>query len=40
VKYEPNGYTYSGLSAGIRSDYNYYYPQAGTNVMGSLALSF
>jgi iron complex outermembrane receptor protein len=40
VKYEPNGYTYSGVSGGVRSDYNYYYPQAGSNVLGSLILSF
>jgi iron complex outermembrane recepter protein len=40
VKYEPNGYTYSGISAGVQSDYNFYYPQAGTNLLGSLTLSF
>jgi iron complex outermembrane receptor protein len=42
VKYEPNGATYPGgiSSTGIRTDYNYYYPQAGTNFMGNLVLKF
>lgn len=40
VKYAPNGYTYSDSFAGQRSDYNYYYPQAGRNFMGMLKLSF
>lgn len=40
VKYEPNGYTYSGSMGGTRYDFNYYYPQAGTNFLTSLTLSF
>jgi iron complex outermembrane receptor protein len=40
VKYEPNGYTFSGSMGGTRYDFNYYYPQAGTNVLTSLALKF
>ncbi len=40
-EYESNGATYpGGITGGIRSDYNYYYPQAGTNVLGSLTLTF
>ena len=39
-KYEPNGYTYSGISGGVRSDYNYYYPQAGRNFLMQLTLTF
>jgi len=42
LKYESNGATYPGgiSSTGIRTDYNYYYPQAGTNFMGNLVLKF
>jgi iron complex outermembrane receptor protein len=40
VKYEPNGYTWSAMYGGTRADFNYYYPQAGTNVLGSLVLVF
>jgi iron complex outermembrane receptor protein len=40
VKYEPNGYTYSGFIGGVRSDFNFYYPQAGTNFMINLTLKF
>ena len=40
VKYEPNGYTFSGSMGGTRYDFNYYYPQAGTNVLTSLTLKF
>ena len=39
-KYEPNGYTYSGISGGVRSDYNYYYPQAGRNYLMQVTLGF
>ena len=40
VKYEPNGYTYGGFSGGTRIDYNFYYPQAGTNFMTNLTFKF
>lgn len=39
-KYEPNGYTFSGITGGKRYDFNYYYPQAGTNVLANLILTF
>ncbi|MFA9213521.1 MAG: TonB-dependent receptor [Candidatus Methylacidiphilales bacterium] len=39
-KYAPNGYTYSGFSGGVRGDYNFYYPQAGTNFLTNLVLKF
>lgn len=40
-KYEPNGATYpGGISGGVRTDYNYYYPQAGTNFLANLVLKF
>jgi iron complex outermembrane receptor protein len=39
-KYAPNGYTYSGYSGGVRGDYNFYYPQAGTNFLTNLVLKF
>ncbi|MCC6683780.1 MAG: TonB-dependent receptor, partial [Bacteroidia bacterium] len=39
-KYEPNGYTYSGISGGVRSDYNYYFPQAGRNYLMQVTLGF
>ncbi len=32
-KYEANGYTYSYQSGGIFTTENYYFPQAGINVM-------
>jgi iron complex outermembrane receptor protein len=38
--YAPNGYTFSGYSGGVRGDYNYYYPQAGTNFLTNLVLKF
>lgn len=38
--YEPNGYTYSGTMGGTRYDFNYYYPQAGTNVLTNITLRF
>lgn len=42
VKYESNGATYPGgiSNTGVRTDYNYYYPQAGTNLMANLVLKF
>ncbi|MES2778645.1 MAG: TonB-dependent receptor [Bacteroidota bacterium] len=40
VKYEPNGYTYSGSMGGTRYDFNYFYPQAGTNFLTNLTLKF
>lgn len=41
TKYEPNGATYpGGISGGVRTDYNYYYPQAGTNFLANLVLKF
>lgn len=39
-KYEPNGYTYSSISGGVRSDYNYYFPQAGRNYLMQVTLGF
>lgn len=43
--YESNGYTYSEVyedtsQSRTRADYNYYYPQAGFNVMGGMSLRF
>lgn len=38
--YAPNGYTFSGISNGIRNHFNYVYPQAGTNFMLKLAADF
>ncbi len=35
-KYEPNGYTYSYFYGGVLTTENYYYPMAGTNVMGGV----
>lgn len=41
VQYEANGATYpGGISGGVRTDYNYYFPQAGTNAMTNLVLKF
>jgi iron complex outermembrane receptor protein len=40
VNYEPNGYTFSGITGGRRYDFNYYYPQAGTNILANLILRF
>lgn len=40
VKYAPHGYTYSGLYGTTRSNYNFYYPQAGRNFLAMLKLSF
>lgn len=40
--YESNGYTFSSIDSGSgnRYDYNYYYPQAGFNVLGGVKLKF
>lgn len=38
--YEPNGYTFSGVLGGVRQDFNYYFPQAGTNFLTNLVLKF
>lgn len=45
TKYESNGYTFSelysnGTANPDRGDYNYYYPQAGINALGSIKLRF
>lgn len=40
TQYEPNGYTFSGMLGGQRTDFNYYYPQAGTNYLLNLVLKF
>jgi iron complex outermembrane receptor protein len=39
-KYESNGYTYSSMYQGATTTENFYYPQAGTNVLLSLNLKF
>lgn len=39
-KYAPNGYTYGGLSGGQRLNYNFYFPQAGTNFLAMLSIKF
>lgn len=39
-KYEPNGYTFSGITGGKRYDFNYYYPQAGTNILANVVILF
>lgn len=38
--YAPNGYTFSALYGGMRNDFNYYYPQAGTHFLSNLTLKF
>jgi iron complex outermembrane receptor protein len=40
VLYEPNGYTYGYIYEGVRTDENFYYPQAGTNFLASVNLRF
>jgi iron complex outermembrane recepter protein len=40
LAYAPNGYTFSGFSGGLRSDFNYVYPQAGINFMLRLVADF
>ena len=39
-QYESNGYTYSSLYQGVRTTENFYFPQAGTNLLLSLNLKF
>jgi iron complex outermembrane receptor protein len=39
-KYAPNGYTYGGLTGGQRLNYNFYFPQAGTNFLAMLSVKF
>jgi iron complex outermembrane receptor protein len=39
-KYESNGYTYSFLAGGETTTANFYYPQAGFNVMSNLTVKF
>lgn len=38
--YESNGYTFSYISEKVTYTENYYYPQAGINVMGGISLKF
>ncbi len=38
--YEPNGYTFSYIYGGQKTTENYYYPQAGINVMGGVGIKF
>lgn len=42
TRYESNGYTFSSIDGNnnVRSDYNYYYPQAGFNVLGGIKIKF
>jgi iron complex outermembrane receptor protein len=40
VKYESNGYTYGYFAGPAEIRQNYYYPQAGTNFLGMVALRF
>ena len=40
LAYAPNGYTFSGFSGGLRSDFNYVYPQAGINFMLRMVADF
>lgn len=40
VEYESNGYTYGYFGGGVAYRENFYYPQAGTNFMASVALRF
>ena len=39
-KYEPNGYTYSYINGGKTTTENYYFPMAGTNLMGGVNFKF
>jgi iron complex outermembrane receptor protein len=39
-EYQPNGYVFSGIIGGQRTDFNYFYPQAGRNFMMNLVVSF
>jgi iron complex outermembrane receptor protein len=40
ARYSSNGYTYSGYIGGLRSDYNFYYPQAGIHWMAGVSVGF
>lgn len=40
TKYESNGYTYGYNYDGTRSDFNYYFPQAGFNILAGINLEF
>lgn len=40
AEYEPNGYSFSGIMGGTRYDYNYLFPQAGTNFLLQAVLAF
>lgn len=40
TKYSSNGYTYGYVYGGETSRFNYYYPQAGINIMGMLTIKF
>ncbi|POY36924.1 TonB-dependent receptor [Solitalea longa] len=40
AKYEPNGYTWGYITGGERINENFYFPQAGTNVLVGLNLKF
>lgn len=40
AEYEPNGYSFGFIYDGQRSDFNYLFPQAGTNFLGQLTFSF
>ena len=39
-KYSSNGYTFSDYSSNQRTDYKYFYPQAGVNWMAGIVLKF
>lgn len=39
-KYESNGYTFGFIAGGETQRFNYYYPQAGRNIMGRLTINF
>ena len=38
TKYENNGYTYGFNTVGVRTDANYYFPQAGFNMLGGVTV--
>ncbi len=38
--YESNGYTYGYIAGGERQFFNFYYPQAGRNIMLQLSFNF
>jgi iron complex outermembrane recepter protein len=40
AKFESNGYTFSDISAGVRNNYNYYFPQAGITGNIGFTLNF